>query len=243
MSSENRNGSVMLRAEQTLRARILACTDGAFLGSELQLIELLGVSRPTFRQVAKLLERDHLLEIRRGVGGGYYARNPNIEAVAHAAAVLLQYEKATLSHATLAAAQLSREVVRLAALSSDESARERLRQFIAEDRSRQEQGSEVAVFIQAELAFIDLLSQMGGNPVLKLLISILYNFATPAVGEVIFADPDYRQRSRETRIQTAEAVLIGDAELAMLMFRRHMDSQYSCLKSLRGESGLDVPLF
>lgn len=243
MSSDNRNGSVMRRAEQSLRSRILACTDGAFLGSELQLIESLGVSRPTFRQVAKLLERDHLLEIRRGVGGGYYARNPNIAAVAHAASVLLQYEKATLRHATLAAAQLSREVVRLAALSSNESAREQLRQFIVLDLRAQEQSGDLAVFIQAELAFVDLLSEMGGNPVLKLLISILYNFATPAVAEVIFADAEYMRSSRQTRVQIAEAVLSGDAELAMLMFRRHMDSQYTQLKSLRGDEGMDVPLF
>lgn len=241
--NENKNGSVRHRAEQELRASILASADGAFLGSEQQMLDLLRVSRPTFRQVAKLLERDHLLEIRRGVGGGFYARNPNIEAVAHAASVYLHFEKATLRHATLAAAQLSREVVRLAVLCQDAPLRERLGRFIEADRRALEQDYPLAAFIGSELEFVELLCAMAGNPVIKLLLSILYNFATPAVGGVIFDDAQHMRSSRETRISTAEAILGGDAELAMLMFRRHMDSQYSRLKSLRGDEGLDVPLF
>ncbi|WP_313024330.1 FadR/GntR family transcriptional regulator [Pseudomonas lopnurensis] len=241
--SDNKNGSAVGRAERALRSRILASADGAFLGSEQQMLESLGVSRPTFRQVAKLLERDHLLEIRRGVGGGFYACNPSIEAVAQAASVFLQFEKATLSHATLAAAQLSREVVRLAAQCQDATLRQRLQQFVDVDKNALGQPCAVADFIQSELAFVELISAMSGNPVIKLLISILYNFATPAVGGVIFDDAAYMHTSREIRISTAEAILIGDGELAMLMFRRHMDGQYSRLKSLRGEAGLDVPLF
>jgi GntR family transcriptional repressor for pyruvate dehydrogenase complex len=241
--NDNKNGSVMHRAEQMLRTRILQSPDGTFIGSEIQLIETLGVSRPTFRQVAKLLERDHLLEIRRGVGGGYYARNPNIEAVAHAASVFLRFEKATLRHATVAAAQLSREVLRLAAQCKDEPLRQRLQQFLEEDQGNLTRVSPLPQFVASELVFVDVLSSMGGNPVIKLLITILYNFATPAVGGVIFDDQQYMRASREARILTAQAVLAGDAELAMLMFRRHMDTQYARLKSLRGESGLDVPLF
>ena len=241
--NENRNESVMRRAEQALRSRILQCDDGAFLGSEAQLIESLGVSRPTFRQVAKLLERDLLMEIRRGVGGGYYARNPSIQAVAQAASVFLQFEKSTLSHATVAASQLSRELVRLAAQCAEDELRQRLQRFLDADRLAPAQGQPVATFIEAELQFVETLAAMAGNPVLKLLITILYKFATPAVGGVIFDDPVFMQVSRGSRIATAEAILAGDVELAMLMFRRHMDAQYGQLKQLRGDAGLDVPLF
>lgn len=233
----------MRRAEQALRSRILQSDDGEFLGSESQLIESLGVSRPTFRQVAKLLERDLLMEIRRGVGGGYYARNPSIQAVAQAASVFLQFEKSTLRHATVAASQLSRELVRLAVQCGLAEPRQRLQHFLDADRTASAQGQPVATFIEAELEFVEILAAMAGNPVLKLLITILYQFATPAVGGVIFDDPDFMQANRGTRINTAEAILAGDAELAMLMFRRHMDAQNGQLKKLRGDAGLDVPLF
>ncbi len=239
----DKSSSAVHRAEQALRAHILACSDGDFLGSEQQMLELLGVSRPTFRQVAKLLERDHLLEIRRGVGGGFYARNPNIEAVAQAAAVYLQFERATLRHATLAATQLSREAVRLAVQCQDSELRSDLSRFLAEDRNALEHDCPLDEFIRSEVAFVRLLSSMSGNPVIKLLLNILYHFATPAVGGVIFDDTQHMRNSRKTRISTAEAILGGDAELAMLMFRRHIDSQYSRLKSLHGDGGLDVPLF
>jgi DNA-binding FadR family transcriptional regulator len=241
--NDKHNGSVMRRAEQVLRSRILQCGDGEFLGSEAQLIESLGVSRPTFRQVAKLLERDLLLEIRRGVGGGYYACNPSIQAVAQAASVFLQFEKSTLRHATVATSQLTRELVRLAAQCSEDVSRQRLQHFLDADRKALAQGQSLATFIEAELRFVETLAAMADNPVLELLVTILYQFATPAVGGVIFDDPDFMRTSRGTRIRTAEAVLAGDAELATLMFRRHMDAQYAQMKKLRGDAGLDVPLF
>ena len=51
------------------------------LGSEDALITDLGVSRATIRQAARLLEREGVLRVRRGIKGGYFAARPNVGMV------------------------------------------------------------------------------------------------------------------------------------------------------------------
>jgi len=241
--NDSKPDSAVSRAERVLRARILAGTDGQFLGSETALIDELGVSRPTFRQVAKLLEREQLIEIRRGVGGGFYGRKPSIAAVAAAASTYLQFERATLRDAMLAAVQLSREAVRLASYCRDAEARARLERFIEDDRAAVGRATSIEDFVASELAFIELLAQLGGNPVITLFITILYSFAGPAVGRIIFDQAVHMDASRVSRIEAGQAVLARDPELAMLRFRRHTEAQYAWVRALRGEGGLEVPLF
>ena len=50
--------SAVERAAQQLRQEILECGEGALLGSEDELIKQLGISRPTLRKTARLLERE-----------------------------------------------------------------------------------------------------------------------------------------------------------------------------------------
>jgi len=51
------------------------------LGSEDMLRQVLQVSRSTLRQVARLLEREGLLRVRRGIGGGYYSARPDLAGI------------------------------------------------------------------------------------------------------------------------------------------------------------------
>lgn len=66
----------MNTAATQLRSLILSKEEGEFLGDEREVIQILGVSRTTLRQIARLLEREGLLAVRRGAAGGYYARRP-----------------------------------------------------------------------------------------------------------------------------------------------------------------------
>lgn len=47
--------------------------DGAAPRSEDELLERYGVSRPTLRQAARILEHEQLIDVRRGVNGGFLA--------------------------------------------------------------------------------------------------------------------------------------------------------------------------
>lgn len=64
-----------------LRDEILQRDDGEWLGWEDDLVERLGVSRPTLRQAARLLEAEELLVVKRGTNGGLFARRPTTDTV------------------------------------------------------------------------------------------------------------------------------------------------------------------
>src|SRR5699024_3756987 len=62
---------------------------GSRLPSEAELMEELNVGRVTVREGLRLLERDGLLEVRRGTTGGNFVRHPDIEQVSESISVLL----------------------------------------------------------------------------------------------------------------------------------------------------------
>lgn len=67
-----------------LRQLALGVENGALLGSEQDLTTELGTSRETLRQAARLLEREGVLKVRRGLKGGYFAARPGINSIQHA---------------------------------------------------------------------------------------------------------------------------------------------------------------
>ena len=59
---------------------------GELFGSEVELIARYGVSRAVFREAVRLLEHHGLAEMRRGLHGGLFIRQPDPEPVAKAMA-------------------------------------------------------------------------------------------------------------------------------------------------------------
>lgn len=235
--------SAVNRAAIVLREAIINGENGAFLGSEEQLIERLGVSRPTFRQVARLLEHEQLLVIKRGPGGGFYARWPSIDAVAHVASIYLRIEHATIEDGSNTSAQLSQEAARLATLCKDESIRSRFQAFLDKDKAKQNLPESTADFGASEIEFIDLLGIMCGNPVIRLFLLTLYRFSSSWVGIQLYSAPERIATSRNARIQVAEAILSGDPELATLLWRRRREMQFGWLKDDMGDSGIHRALY
>src|SRR3546814_12769714 len=86
------------RASRTARALAdlsLAAAPGDHLGAEDDLLQRFGVSRPTLRQAAKLVERDRLISIRRGIKGGYFAERPDARDAIQSLARFLRLRGAT----------------------------------------------------------------------------------------------------------------------------------------------------
>ena len=78
---DHKQNSTTEVAASRLRALIASREEGDFLGDEGDVQKLLSVSRTTLRQVARLLEREGLLAVRRGGNGGYFARRPSLGSV------------------------------------------------------------------------------------------------------------------------------------------------------------------
>src|SRR3546814_15584090 len=99
------------------------------LGSEEQLMEALGIGRPTLRQAARLLEQQQLLVVRRGVRGGLFGRRPTDEGVTANARVFLRAQHTTFAHLLAAELILGPACAGLAAKNPAEAARRGLLAF------------------------------------------------------------------------------------------------------------------
>ena len=78
--------SVLVKSSSTadrvaiiLRKRILSLQEAAYMGSQASIAAEVGVSLPTLRQAARMLESEGLLTIKPGKDGGYFTRRPTIE--------------------------------------------------------------------------------------------------------------------------------------------------------------------
>lgn len=191
-----------------------------FLGSEDELIVRYSVSRPTLRQAAALVAQENLLVVKRGVGGGYFIRQPDSKAVAHVAAVYLRSRKTSVADIVRAFAPIRIEVAKLAARSTNTGARERMREFLKAEAAR---GSiTLGEFARAEREFGRLMFELCGNQVISLFLEILYDCsALLSPDEDIFRNhPDRVEEYRERRLKLAAALIDGDEEIATLAASR-----------------------
>lgn len=105
----------MRAAATELGGIILAKDDGEFLGDEREVIQRLGISRTTLRQIARLLEREGPLAVERGSNGGYYARRPSAASVEAAVTDYLEILEIRTDELSTMASIIWTEAVRQAA--------------------------------------------------------------------------------------------------------------------------------
>jgi len=188
---------------------------GELFGSEVELIARYGVSRAVFREAVRLLEHHGLAEMRRGLHGGLFIRQPDPAPVAKAMAVYLDFEKVEprqLEDARLAIELFCAERV-AARIGEDEVAE--LRAYLeAEAKVGPDEG-------RALYDFHVLVARLTGNPALHLFVQTL-------------TDLTQRQPARErTRLSTddvhtahakiAEAIIARDGALARHRMMTHLE--------------------
>ncbi|CAG4895710.1 FadR/GntR family transcriptional regulator [Paraburkholderia saeva] len=210
------------RAVEALRKQILSVPgDNPFLGSEDELIATLGISRPTFRQAARLLEHEQLLKIKRGSGGGFFAQPPSARAVSRMAAIYLNSQETTLQQIHDAFGPLVIEAAALAAGTATEAARSRLAEFVQTHHGFEELDDE-RLQMRVVLEYETLLGNICGNPAVALMLSVMRDLVRdPRFGNVGLT----RDRARsyaEFHRKLAEAVRLGDADMARLFVRAHL---------------------
>ncbi len=226
LTGDRGDSAVDLAAKQ-LREIALACEDGAFLGSEDELVARLGVSKPTLRQATARVAQEHLVSVRRGVGGGYFARRPGSLTVSRMAAVYLRTRNATYVELTETTPMFYAELARLAARNRDPAMIARLREFAERDDGTVDdmniQG--YSEFMRSEREFISFLAGMAGNTVLELMVAITSDFSAnaPRNDERMLRRLDNMAPYRVLRARFARAIANGDGDIAELLSRRCTD--------------------
>lgn len=211
-----RTETLASRTARALADLSLAAEPGDHLGAEDDLIQRFGISRPTLRQAAKLVERDRLISIRRGIKGGYFADRPDARHAIQSLARFLRLKGATLGDVIQVTRPVSEEGAVAAAARRSDSDVERLHAFLAtvDDRDTPRD------LIAAEVELAGLIAGMSGNPVVELVMEIGYSFGLDEEGSDLYVDPDRRARTRAMQRSLCQAIIDGDPEVARLMMNR-----------------------
>jgi DNA-binding FadR family transcriptional regulator len=203
-----------------LRKEILCRSESdSFIGFEEDLIARFKVSKPTFRQAAKMLEHEQILLIKRGARGGFFARPPTEKMVSHMAAMVLAAHGATLRQIAAVAGPLTVEAVREVANNPSTSVRASVAAFVEEHS-----GFEMLAAAERSRVIADferLIAHLSGNPALALFSEAI---------RALVRDPVFAT-FRVTQAQAAEvadcyrslAALIakGESEMAVILARRY----------------------
>lgn len=221
---EKKKGSAVANTADRLRALAMETADGAFIGSEEDLIARLEVSRPTLRQASAQIIQENLITVRRGVGGGYFARLPDSMTVSRMAAIYLQSRGLHLPDILEAIRPLRTEVAALAARSKEPEAQQHLRDFVAREEMQLHESAHPTYrdFLSSEREFARILAELATNAVLNLFLSIVYDLTrfTRRDEDVWVNHPERVVAYRRQRIQMARAILDGDDEIAKVASAR-----------------------
>lgn len=208
-----KSASVAVEAARALRNEILRrAPDDMFLGSEDDLVDRLGVSKPTFRQAARLLEYEELLTVRRGVGGGYFGRRPSAEVVARMAGIYLLAQGTTFEEVIRTQSPLEATALREVAAQPDAALRARPLEFL-EGSAQLRPPFEVREAVRGINAFWRMVAELVGNRALVLFIQTAQSYGAKSAGLAFSANRLEHYVASLRR--TAEALRDGDADRAI----------------------------
>jgi DNA-binding FadR family transcriptional regulator len=212
--------SAVRKAAKALRADALALADGTLMGSEDELLTRYGISRPTLRLAAALLVQEQLLVIKRGVNGGYFARQPSAKGVAHTSSIYLQSRHTSLREIIQAILPVKVELAKLACRNRNAIVLQRFRDF--RERDLHSPHDDYHAFLRSEIQFGTLLGELSDNNVLRLFLETLYDFCSQlgASDDIYRGRPDRIKEYWAIREQLIDAVIRGDEELATTFARR-----------------------
>jgi GntR family transcriptional repressor for pyruvate dehydrogenase complex len=212
-----------------LRDLVLAVDKGALLGSEDSLVDGLGASRSTLRQAARILEREGLLRVKRGLNGGYYGSRPDEKTIQTAVIAYLLTHDASHEDVSAVASVLWVEVLRRAATLNNRSARK-----FAEGYRQQvlalDENATLQDVVQLEERMRDATFELIESPYMQLLFRInatfrRNRFAPPPLD---LKRPGFVERWREAKLMELGAIAEGDVQLA-IMAARYMPTVWDWL--------------
>ncbi len=191
-----RNKTAPQRVSEILKASILASEDGAFLGTEEQLSTQLGVSIPTLRQAARLLQHEQVLTVKRGTSGGYFGRRPSMDVAVNTAGFFLATRGVSIDESTAVSRGLLQLAVTRAVACENPVLRARLKQLI----DNWDAGHAMLPRTGYMSTWLEVIIDMGDSVPLKLFFAILSDYAAITQSRpvnIALAETEWARRSLE----------------------------------------------
>ena len=220
---ESQSKSTIGEAAAQLRSIALSVDEGALLGSEDVLVKKLGVSRATVRQVARLLEREGMLRVRRGINGGYFAARPDLSTIETTVSAYLDMIHTEAEDVTAIASVLWVEVLRRAARVRTKEAKALAEKYLEKAKAVRDKASFEdirRIELESRKAIFDLVR----SPYIELIFQINTAFAQRRFKPQSERDDTDAHREfvhawRNAKVLELESIASGDPELATMAAR------------------------
>ena len=195
---------------ECLRELIFATAPDEQIGSLPELARQLGVGIVTVQQAARILEHEGILEVRRGPGGGYYGKRPDLRDLERILSAYMRSEPASWREVLDITSLLFNQLCADAARCDDRDLQAGLRVVatrIADCADRATLGP-----LETELQ--DALFQMVRRPLLELLTRVALRSSEFAVTNAPFYSIFELDQWQDSRRRIIDAILCGDPERA-----------------------------
>jgi GntR family transcriptional regulator, transcriptional repressor for pyruvate dehydrogenase complex len=195
---------------ERLRELIFACEAGVQIGSLADLAQTLGVGIVTVQQAARILEHEGLLEVRRGPGGGYFGRRPDVATLERALIGYMRSEPASRAEVLDMTSLLFNELCAAAADCADPDRHDELKALasvIALSADEAEIGS-------LEERLQNQLFRMVNRPLFELLTRVALQIGGGGDGHRSMGSGFRLANWKESRRIIIDAILRRDSELA-----------------------------
>lgn len=202
--------SVVARIAQSLRTRALASEPGAYIGSEESLSRELQVSGPTLRQAIRLLEHEELVQVKRGLHGGYFARRPDLETISRVAAVYLRGNLNSFDEILIFLEYVQPLLVDLVMASPR---LQELEPFAAPESAADNHDD----FIDRQSRFSNLIHELSGNAPLRLIYTVFFTMGSGIELKPVTSLNEGILAVQDIRIKLAQALLAGDRQGAIAL--------------------------
>ncbi|MCZ4497556.1 MAG: hypothetical protein JWQ74_109 [Marmoricola sp.] len=187
-----------------------------------------GLGRVTVREALRILERDGLVEVRRGPSGGIFVRHAEIRQVSEALALLFSFRDTTLGEFAAFRLLVEPRVAHLAATHATQ-----------EQRLGLVRAAEAEVDTPRTADIHSLIAEACGNDVFEFVLKSMHS---SLVGHFRFEliTPEHREATNRAHMKIAQAIADSDAEAAENAMRRHLKTYAAYLR----ENSLDSePIF
>jgi GntR family transcriptional regulator, transcriptional repressor for pyruvate dehydrogenase complex len=203
---------------QALRKIVLSIDPGDHIGSEEELIARLGSSRITVRQVARLLESEGLLRVRRGINGGYFAARPDAGTIEATVSSYLETLDIDSFDVTVVASALWVETMRKAAVADRAKAAPIVARLATKIKTVRDDASfekvrEIEMLVQSDIF------DLAQSAYVRLIFDINVAFSRRRFSQPVPDNDSEEHRSfvhawRDAKLLELGAISRGDAELA-----------------------------
>ncbi len=193
---------------------------GTRLGSERDLIEAAGVSRPTVREAVQILERDGLVRVKPGPGGGLIVSGVDHSQIVRALGYLLEYEETPPHDFLEARAEIEATCTRLATRHATKADMEAIAATI--DRMRAAPSAESSLIAEVNIDFHVAIARAAHNHVLLRVTQSLIDLIFRSTVRVVYTD-HLKGELVHVHQRILDAIRERDPEAGDRRMRRHMN--------------------